>query len=103
MENRETFRVRRHDAILDSVVDHLDKVAGAVWAAVQVALFGGPINLVAPRGARNVAYSRSEGSENWVEPLDDLRLAPNHHAITSLQTPNSSAGSHIDVVDLLRS
>jgi hypothetical protein len=49
---------------------------------VQVALFGGLINLVAPpRGGWNVTHSRSEGSENWVEPLDDLGLAPNHHAI----------------------
>jgi hypothetical protein len=48
---------------------------------VQVALFGGLINLVVPRGGRNVTHSRSEGSENWVEPLDDLGLAPNHHAI----------------------
>ena len=34
-ENRETFRVYRHDATFDSVVDHLDEVAGAVWAACR--------------------------------------------------------------------
>jgi hypothetical protein len=75
---------------------------------VQVALFGRTIDLVPADvlpagGARNIAYSRSEGSKNWIEPLDDLDLAPNHHAVTSFQTPNSSAGSYIDVVDLLGS
>ena len=75
---------------------------------MQVALFGRTIDrlkadLLPAGGARSRAYPRSEGSENWIEPLDDLGLAPNHHAVTSLQTPNSSAGSHIDVMDLLGS
>jgi hypothetical protein len=73
----------------------------AIWTAVQVALFGRTVDLFPAGGARSSAYSRSEGSENWIEPLDDLGLASNHHAVTALQTPNPSAGSHIDVVDLL--
>src|SRR5258708_39694469 len=102
-QNRQTLGVCRHNSVFHSVVDHLDEMTGATWAAVQVALFGGTPDLVPADGARNIAYSRSEGGENWIEPLDDLGLTPNHHAVTSLQTPNSSAGSDIDVVDLLGS
>src|SRR5882762_9361664 len=80
---------------------HLDEMTGAVWAAVQVALLGRTVDLLPANGARNIADSRSEGDEDRIEPLDDLRLAANHHAVTSLQTPNPSTGSHIDVVDLL--
>jgi len=35
--------------------------------------------------------------------LDHLVLAANHHAVTSLQTPYTSAGAHIHIVDLPRS
>jgi hypothetical protein len=51
-------------------------MAGAIWAAVQETLFGRTVDLVPPDGARNIAYSRSEGGENWIEPLDDLVSPP---------------------------
>ena len=35
------LRVRRHQPVLDSVVHHLDEVAGAVGPAMQVAVLGG--------------------------------------------------------------
>ena len=53
--------------------------------------------------ARNIAHARRERGENRIEMLDDLVLAANHHAITSLQTPHPSAGAHIHIVDLARS
>src|SRR6266478_870233 len=102
-QNSETLRVCRHNSVFHSVVNHLDEMTRAIWAAVQVALFGRTVDLVPAGGARNIAYSRSEGSENWIELLDDLGLAPNHHAVTSLQPPNASPGSDVDVVDLLGS
>jgi hypothetical protein len=61
----------------------LDEMTGAVWAAVQVALLGRTVDLLPAGGARNIANSRSEGSEDRIEPLDDLGLATNHHAVTS--------------------
>ena len=38
LEDVEAFRVGGHQAVLDAVVDHLHEVAGAVAAAVQIAL-----------------------------------------------------------------
>jgi hypothetical protein len=35
----QAFRVGRHHAVLDAVVNHLDKVARAARSAVQVAVF----------------------------------------------------------------
>src|SRR4029077_14436787 len=86
----------------DSVVDHLYEMTGAIWAAVQVALFGRTVDFVPAWGAGYIAYPRGERSKNWIEPLDGLDLAPNHHAVTPLQPPYTSAGSHINVVDLLQ-
>src|SRR5205814_5714251 len=83
-QNRDSLRVCRHDAILDSVVHHLDEMTTAVWAAVQVALLGRTVDLLPAGGARNIANSRSEGAEDRIEPLDDLGLATNHHAVTKL-------------------
>ena len=48
------FGVRRHDSILDPVVHHLHKVAGAVGSAVQLALLTGATELLAPRRALKV-------------------------------------------------
>jgi len=70
---------------------------------VKIALFGRTADLFPAGGARNIADSRRESGKNRIQPLDDLDFAANHHAITSLQTPDSSAGSHIDVVNLARS
>src|SRR5207302_9473833 len=38
--------VRGHQAVLDSVVDHLDEVASAVGSAVEVAFLGSAANLL---------------------------------------------------------
>jgi len=32
--------------------------------------------------------------------LDDFRLAADHRAVTALQSPDTAAGSNIDIVDL---
>ena len=61
--------IGRHDAVLDAVVHHLDEMAGAVWAAMQVALLGG-----APPGSRAPACAgsrraRCQGGEDRVEML----------------------------------
>ena len=42
----ESFGVGSHEAVLDAVVDHFDEVAGAVRAAVQVALLGGAAGIL---------------------------------------------------------
>src|SRR5208283_1418893 len=107
-QNAQPFRICGHDSVFDSVVNHLDEVAGTVRTAVQITLLSGPVfvrasDLFPARRARNVAYSWGQRREDWIEALDHVILASDHHAVTSLQTPNSSAGSDIYIVDLLRS
>src|SRR5258706_12479614 len=65
-QNRDSLRVCRHDAILDSVVHHLDEMTGAIWAAVQVTLLGRTVDLLPADGAGNIADSRSESSEERI-------------------------------------
>ena len=48
------LRVGGHDPVLDAVVDHLDEVSGAVGAAMQITQFGGAVELLAARRARQV-------------------------------------------------
>src|SRR5215510_7314630 len=99
LQDAQAFGVCGHDAVLDAVMDHLDKVTGAIGAAMQVTLFGGPTNFFASRRARYlVAHARSQPSEDWIEVLDHRVLTADHHAIPSLEAPDAAAGSHIDVV-----
>ena len=81
-------------------MDHLDEVAGAVGAAVQVALLGSAIEFLAAGRARNIAGTRSESRENRIEVLDDLFLAADHHAVAALQTPHAAAGAYVNIVNL---
>src|SRR5262245_63479333 len=102
LQDAQAFGVGGHDAILDSVMNHLNEVTGAIGAAMQVTLFGGAAGLLAPRGARYlVAHAGSQPGEDWIEVLDHCILTTNHHAVTALQAPNPAACSHIDVVDSL--
>src|SRR5262249_43684002 len=104
LQDAQAFGVGGHDAVLDAVMNHLDEVASAIGAAMQVTLFGGATGLLAPRGARYlVAHARSQPGKDWIEVLDHRVLATDHHAVTSLQAPDAAAGSHIDVVDSLLS
>src|SRR5262249_49084804 len=97
---RQALGISGHDPVFDTVVHHLDEMAAAVRAAVQIALLGGAIQLFATRSAGNIADSRSEGRENRIEMLDDILLAADHHAVATFQTPYASAGAHVHIVNL---
>src|SRR5881409_1085061 len=83
-------------------MNHFDEVTGAVWPAMQVSLLGGASGLFTPGRARYVACAWSQGCKDWIELLDNLLLAADHHAVTSLQSPDAAARSHVHVVDSLR-
>src|SRR5262245_52468099 len=93
--------IRRHDAVFDSVVDHLHEMPRAVWAAVKIALLGSSAELFTTRCAWNFAFARREGRENWIEPLYDFVFASDHHAIAALKAPHATAGSYIYIMDAL--
>jgi hypothetical protein len=77
-------------------------MAGAVWTAVQIPLFGGAVQFLTARRARYVAHTRSQRREDWIEVLDYVSFATNHHAVAALQAPHTTACPHVHVVDALR-
>ena len=101
-QHAQSLGVSSHDAVFDPVMNHLDEVTGAVWPAMQVTLLGGASGLFTPGRARYVACAWSQGCKDWIELLDNLLLAADHHAVTSLQSPDAAARSHVHVVDSLR-
>src|SRR5262245_35007438 len=101
-QNAQPLGVCGHDSVLDSVVYHLHEVSGPVRTAVQVAFFGGTFRLLATRSARYVTHSRCERLEDGIEMTDHVRLAADHHAVASLQSPHTAARAYIDIVNALR-
>ena len=101
LEDVQALGVRGHDAVLDAVVDHLDEMAGAVGAAVQVAVLGGAAKFLAARRARTVADAGGQRLEDRIEMLHDVGLAADHHAVAALQAPDAAAGADIHIVDAL--
>src|SRR5207302_5649744 len=55
----------------------------------------------APRSAGNVAAPGSERLENRVEASDRVLLAADHHAVSTLKSPNAAAGADVQVVNAL--
>ena len=101
-QHRQSFGIGGHDSVLNAVVDHLHKMTSAIWAAVQVTLFGGAIEILATGRARDVACAGRKRRENRIEALDHVVFPANHHAVAAFQAPYTAAGSHVHVVDPLR-
>src|SRR5438128_5380849 len=101
-QHTQPLRVRGHDAVLDSVVNHFDEMAGAVWPAMQITLFSGASDPFTARRARDIAHAWSQPGKDWIEMLHYVLLAANHHAVTSLQSPDAAARSHVHIVDSFR-
>src|SRR5579863_6307169 len=59
-EDVEALGVGGNEAVLDAVVNHFDEVAGAIGAAVEIAVFSSAGGLFAARGARNIAAAGSQ-------------------------------------------
>ncbi len=102
-QDSESLGVGRHQAVLDPVVDHLDEMPGAVGTAVQVALLGSAVGRFPSRRAWNVADAGRQPLEDWIEPVDHVRFAADHHAVAAFQTPHAAARADIHVVNSLRS
>src|SRR5437870_13909940 len=69
---------------------------------MQVTRLGGASGLFTPGRARYVACAWSQRGKDWIELLDNLLLAADHHAVTSLQSPNATIRSDVHVVDSFR-
>jgi len=69
---------------------------------VQVTLLSRAADLLAPGSVRDLAHAGRQRLENRVESSDRLVRAADHHAVAALQAPHSTAGPHVDVLDLFR-
>src|SRR5207302_8106433 len=73
-QDAEPLGVGGHDAVFDTVVDHLDEVAAATGSAVEIPPLGGAADGFPPRRARDFAGAGSQGHEDRIEVLDRRRL-----------------------------
>src|SRR6266850_5679060 len=88
------FGICGHKSVLNSVVHHLDKVAGTVWSAMQVTLSGGAWDLLASRSPRYLTRPGGQSLEDWIEVINYVFLTTDHHAVAAFQAPDATAGSH---------
>src|SRR5215467_12291920 len=101
-ENSQSFGIGGHDAVLDAVVHHLDEVTGAVRPTMQITMLGGSSDLLSTRCARNVPGAGRERRKNGIEMLHHVLLTSDHHAVASFQSPDTSAGAYVHVMNFLR-
>src|SRR5438105_11064302 len=99
LQDIKTLGIGLHQAIFDAVVNHLDEVAGADRAGVNVALFDPGIASLAPFGARDIADARRQRREDWIETIDHRLVAADHHAVAALDTPDAATGANVDIMD----
>ena len=100
-QNVEAFGVGGHQAVFDAVVNHLDEMACAGRAAMEIALFGGAAGFFAAGSAIDIAAAGRERFEDGIEMLDDVSFAANHLAVAALESPDAAAGADIHVVNAL--
>src|SRR5690242_3639285 len=98
-EDVEALGIGLHDAVLDAVVHHLHKMSGAGWTAIDVAFFRGAGNLLATGSAWNVTAPGGKGLEDRIELVKGFFRAADHHAVAAVDTPDSTAGPDVHVVN----
>src|SRR5262245_49970675 len=82
-------------------MNHLDEMAGARWAAVQIAFFTRPGPLLPPRRSLDLVAARRERPEDRLQAIEDLFFSADHEAISAFGAPDSAARADIQVVDAL--
>src|SRR5262245_48888393 len=101
LQNVEALSVRRHQAVFDAVVHHLDEMPGAARSTMQIAFLRGAAGLFASSRARYLPASGREAFEDRIESFDDVARAADHQAVASFEPPYAAARSDIDVMDAL--
>src|SRR6516164_11278215 len=102
LQHADALCIGGHNAVFDAVVDHLYEVTGAVRTTVQISLFRSSTEIFSAGRARDVAHPWRERGEDGIEVMYDFVFTSDHHAVTAVETPNATAGSHIYVMDVLR-
>src|SRR4029077_6675077 len=101
LEDVQALRVRGHQSVFDSVVDHLDEMPRAGRTAMQITFFGGAAGFFAARSALRIATSWSQCFEDGIEMFDDVRFATDHLAVAALEPPDAAAGANVNVMQVL--
>src|SRR6266851_4909594 len=102
MQDIEALCVGSHDAVLNTIVDHLDEVTSATRSTAQIPLLGSSPHLCSSRGTRRCVDARGQGGEDRVEMLDHILFPANHQTIAALEAPHAAAGSAVHIVDPFR-
>src|ERR1043166_838975 len=74
-----------HHAILDSIMDHLDVMTGAMRTNMPPAFIRG----------------RSQSLEDWTDVFHNIGLTANHQAVSLLQAPDAATCTTIYEFDAL--
>src|SRR5581483_2655819 len=98
-QNVKTLGIGLHQAIFDTVMDHLDEVSGADGTGMKITLFDARIAAFSPFGARDIADPWRKRGKDQIEAFDHLLVASDHHAIASLKAPDATRSADIDIVD----
>jgi len=80
-------------------MNHLDEVSGAGRPAMEITVLGRATSLFPSRCARDIAASRSERLEDWIELQYGIALTADHQTITALDPPHAAARPHIDIAN----
>jgi hypothetical protein len=103
-QHAESFGVRRHDAVLDPVVNHLYEMPRSARPTVQIPLLSGVVaQSFETRRARDSAGPGRQGLQDGVELTHRLSIAADHHAVPSLEAPYPPARTNVDVAQAMYS
>src|SRR5215472_13126015 len=102
LQDVQPLGVSGHDSVLNTIVDHLHKVASAVRSAVEIPLLCGSPNLFTSRSAWCCINAWSQGREDRIEILDNVLFATDHQAIAAFESPHTAACSAVHIVDTFR-
>src|SRR5687767_905611 len=82
-QHLKAFAVRLKHPVLDAVVDHFNEMSCAAPSDVSKTIL------------------RRQSFENRLELVDDRLVAAEHHAVTDLQAPDTTAGANVDEMNSL--
>src|SRR5450432_185420 len=98
-QNVKSFGVGSHQSVFNPVMNHLNEMAGAGRPAMEITLLDRARYFFPSRGTREIAASRSERLEDWIELQYGIALTSDHQTITALDPPHAAARPHIDVAN----
>src|SRR5437667_6097020 len=99
VEDIQALGVGGHDAVLNTIVDHLDEVASAIGSTAEVALLGSSPHLLPSRCTWCCMNARSQSRKDRVEMLNYIFLTANHQTIATLESPDASTRANVNIMN----